>query len=64
DVKGYLRVLEVRARDEAHAHELARSLEPSAIRDAITIEDCQRAATEAGPPGVLGASGRVYFGDE
>lgn len=63
EVKGYFRVIEVRASDEAHARELARSLEPSAIRDAITIEDCQRVATEPGPPGVIGASGRAYYGD-
>ena len=61
-VTGYLRVLEVRARDEAHASVLARSLEPSAARAAIDIEECGLVARDVGPAGVLWASGRAYFG--
>lgn len=63
-VTGYLRVLEVRAADTEHASELAKTLEPSALRDAITIEECKLAGSDHGPAGVIAASGRIYFGDE
>lgn len=63
-VAGYLRVLEVRAESEERAHELARSLEPSAVRASVRIEQCQLVGSEDGPVRVLGATGRIYFGDE
>lgn len=63
EVAGYLRVVEVRARDEAHAFELARAIEPRAVRDAITLEECRAIAEDAGEARVLWASGRALFGE-
>lgn len=63
-IAGYMRVIEVRAGDEARARELACSLEPSAIRGAIAIEECRAVARDPGPAGVIAASGRIWFGGE
>ncbi|UJR78210.1 tetratricopeptide repeat protein [Sandaracinus amylolyticus] len=62
EVEGYLRVVEVRARDEAHALALARALEPASVRGAIAIEDLRVVGEDPGPARVLFASGRVLFG--
>lgn len=62
-VTGYLRVLEIHAANEAEASELARSLEPRALRDKITIEESRVLAKERAPARVLSASGRIYFGE-
>jgi tetratricopeptide (TPR) repeat protein len=60
---GYLRVLEIHAASDTEAFELARSLEPRALREKITIEESRVLAKERAPARVLSASGRIYFGE-
>lgn len=60
---GYLRVFEIHAASEVEAFELARSLEPRALREKIVLEDCRVLARAQAPVRVLSGSGRMYFGE-
>ena len=61
-IAGYLRVVEVRAADEAQAIAIALELEPGSLRSSVTVEECRRLGDDAGPPAPLHASGRIWHG--